>query len=183
MNKLASTLAKAALLIAPGMSRYILTPSPLLSAALALAFLGAANGCSNAADSNGGNAIPVLDSTSCPAPASPPVQALVSTLIQKPPIADGTYVSITGHLCTGIEKSGLYETPTCAASAKSGLWVSGVSGDVQFNGERVEIVGRFDSTQSGHLGQWPGTVCVYSIRLTEPGARFTFLRDAATRKQ
>lgn len=152
-------------------------------AALALTILVGAAGCDPGTDLNGRTEPQLLNSSSCPAPTTPPVPAAISSLIRRPSIADGTYILVTGYLCTGFEKSGLYETPSCSSSEESGLWISGISSDVQFSGDRVEIVGMFDSTQRGHLGQWPGTVCVYSIRLTDPDAEPKYLKNSATLKQ
>lgn len=151
-------------------------------AALALVLLATAAGCSDSSKVTTRDGIKLLNSSSCPAPTDPPIHTMVSSAIADPSILNGKYISITGYLCAGFEKSSLYETPNCDAPAYTGLWISGVTSDIQFHGDRVEIVGRFDSALKGHLDQWPGTVCVYSLNLTDPKSKFRPLEGPGKRE-
>lgn len=146
--------------------------------AFALMLLTAGTGCSDRPEALHKDDPKLLTFSSCPGLPGPALPVPVSAITSDPSSLDGRKLSVTGYFCTGFELSGVFGTQGCDAPAQSGLWVDGVPADFQFNGEKVEVVGAFDSSRSGHLGQWPGTLCAQSIRLIDPEAGFKHLETS-----
>jgi len=151
--------------------------------AIALMLLVGAAGCSDRPEVGPHIQSKLLTFSSCHAPSDPPLAVKISSVAADPSRFDGRQLSVRGYFCTGFERSGVFETRDCDTAAQSGLWITGVPIDFQFDGDRVEMVGRFNGNAHGHLDQWPGSLCVHSIRLDEPGARFRTLGDAKVPKR
>lgn len=145
---------------------------------LALLLLTAGTGCSDRPEARHRDDTKLLTFSSCPGLPGPALPVSVSAITSDRSSLDRTKLSVTGYFCTGFELSGVFGTQGCDAPAQSGLWVEGVPADLEFNGEKVEIVGAFDSSRGGHLGQWPGTLCAQSVRLIDSEAEFKHLQTS-----
>ncbi|WP_141739250.1 MULTISPECIES: hypothetical protein [Stenotrophomonas] len=143
-----------------------------------LMLLTAGTGCSDRPRARQNDDPKLITFSSCPGLPGPALPVSVSAITSDPSSLDGRKLSVTGYFCAGFELSGVFGTQGCDAPAQSGLWVEGVPVDLEFNGEKVEIVGAFGSSRSGHLGQWPGTLCAQSIRLIDPEAAFKRLQTS-----
>lgn len=147
---------------------------------IALMLLAAGTGCSDRPGARQNDDPKLLTFSSCTGLPGPALAVSISAITSDRSSLDGRKLSVTGYFCTGFELSGVFGTQGCDAPAQSGLWVEGVPADLEFNGEKVEIVGAFDSSRGGHLSQWPGTLCAQSVRLIDPEAKFKYLETSGS---
>lgn len=96
-------------------------------------------------------------------------QVSIADLTTDPGRYDGKVVSVSGYYYSYFEHSAIYSTQEAdpySYKFSDGLWIQGISPFAGISGEHLEFVGTFSSKDHGHLGQWPGTICVTSV--TEP---------------
>lgn len=105
-----------------------------------------------------------LNSEACASVPKPQVVA-ISGLIANPDRFEGRAIIVSGFYYSSFEHSAIYPTerdPT-TSTWQDGLWINGVSPFSSVSNEYVAVSGIFTSKQKGHLGQWPGSICVSSI--------------------
>ena len=85
-------------------------------------------------------------------------------------------INVSGFYHVSFENSAIYPAPSAVMDFKRGLWLLGQSGD-DLIGRRVTVRGVYDPgpndgqsqwPRGGHLGQWPGAICVHSIEASVP---------------
>lgn len=104
----------------------------------------------------------------CPVASGTYERAEIADLISNPARLDGKAVKISGYYYSSFEHSAIYpdaQDPQnlFASDFKKGLWVLDV--DQTLSGKFVTLRGVYDAKGHGHLGQWSGTICVYSAAL------------------
>ena len=99
----------------------------------------------------------------CPEPVGRPRKASISEITADPGAFHGVLVHITGHYHRSFEHHAIYPGPAPEPDEhtfEDGIWV--LSGHDGLQGDHVEAVGYFTAKTRGHLGQWPGSLCVTS---------------------
>ena len=102
----------------------------------------------------------------CPTPSGAYLPATIAELIANPGRFDGKAVKVSGYYLESLEHSAIYpilQDPLSVAFS-DGIWTL-VSIDLSpSSGDHVVIRGVFTTTTRGHLGQWPGSICVHSVK-------------------
>lgn len=97
-------------------------------------------------------------------------QIAIPDLIRNAGRYEGRAVSVTGYFSQYFEHSAVYPTreaePYSHDSAE-GIWIEGVHVPDGTSNRYLTFIGTFSAKNHGHLGQWPGTICV-SAALTAP---------------
>ena len=104
----------------------------------------------------------------CPVATGTYEPAEIPNLISSPERLDGKAIKISGYYYSGFEHAGIYAEPQdpeklYASDFTKGIWTLGA--DQKLSGKFVTLRGVYDAKGHGHLGQWPGTICVYSTTL------------------
>jgi len=110
-----------------------------------------------------------LSAYGCPIASGIYERAEIANLISSPTRFDGKAVQTSGYYYSASEYSAVFpdqQDPDdpYASDFSKGLWALGV--DEALHGQPVTLRGVYHAKGHGHLGQWPGTICVYS---TVPG--------------
>ena len=101
----------------------------------------------------------------CPAASGTYALSTVSELIASPERFNGKAIKVSGYYTRSFEHSAIYSTPQDPVSAtpSEGVWTL-ISADRSISsGDRVMMRGVYTTKIRGHLGQWPGSICVHSI--------------------
>ena len=97
----------------------------------------------------------------CPVPNTGPKRVTLIELASNPARYEGMFVSVSGYYYSYFERAALFGTPEeepYAHRASEGIWLLRM--DRALAGKRVQISGIFTTGIKGHLGQWPGSLCV-----------------------
>ncbi len=87
----------------------------------------------------------------------------IADLTSEPERFEGKFVAVSGYYYQYFENSAIYSTienKPYSHKFSDGIWLSGVG--AEFGGMHINISGIFSQKVKGHLGQWPGTICVTS---------------------
>jgi hypothetical protein len=99
----------------------------------------------------------------CVAVDQKPQDVGIGELRAHPDQFEGRMVRVQGYYYNGFEISTILPTHADPyGNAGNGLWVTGLPVFNQLSGRRVWMVGVFTQHERGHLGQWPGEICVNS---------------------
>jgi hypothetical protein len=103
-----------------------------------------------------------LNSEACRNYDAEGVEVSIADLISNPAQFEGKNVKVNGFYYSGFEHSAIYPSrrDPATSSWNDGLWVYGLSAWVSFNNKRVTLSGVFSAKRKGHLGQWPGSICI-----------------------
>ena len=107
----------------------------------------------------------------CDKPVGNPRMLVIADLTSEPERFEDTFVEVSGHYYQYFEHSAIYSTTEqrpYSHKYSDGIWLSGVGPEL--GGMHVTVSGIFSQKVKGHLGQWPGTICVTSaIETLEEG--------------
>jgi len=109
----------------------------------------------------------------CPDVKESAQRVSISELVADPSRYNGKVVSVSGYYYSYFEHSAIYSTQEAEPYGhkfSDGLWIQGVSPFAEVSGKYLTLVGAFSSEGHGHLGQWPGTICVTSAKAVSPDA-------------
>ncbi len=84
---------------------------------------------------------------------------------------EGAFVRVSGYYASDFEHSAIYPVPKSDPydhHFASGIWLDRM--DPALSGKHVQITGIFTRNFKGHLGQWPGSICVISAAEISPDA-------------
>ena len=101
----------------------------------------------------------------CPVASGVYATVSIPQLIANPAAFDGKAVEISGYSISMFEHSAIYPTKQKPFSANfsEGIWTL-TSVDLSASSEKpVTLRGIYTTKIRGHLGQWPGSICVHSI--------------------
>lgn len=99
-------------------------------------------------------------------PSAPTYETVsIAELIASPDKFDGRSIVVTGYYYSGFELSALYPSRRNPENSETddGLWIYGLSPFLDLDGRHIAVSGIFNSKEKGHLGQWPGSVCVSAV--------------------
>ena len=100
--------------------------------------------------------------------------ATLEQVIAEPARFQAKPIKVSGFYHVSFETSAIYPAPSAVMDFRRGIWLLGRSGDLV--GRQVTVRGVYDPGPSdgrhrwpigGHLGQWPGAVCVHSIQAAD----------------
>ena len=116
-------------------------------------------------DNTGGQA-DTIDMSSvysfCPRASDTPLPVSLDALVSDPSAFEGRTVETEGYFHSSFEHHAIYPAPKSNGQEFStGLWV--VAPIDTPSGELVRLTGTITVRSKGHLGQWPGTLCVTRI--------------------
>lgn len=100
----------------------------------------------------------------CPKVDQPARKIILSDLSSDPDRYHGAAVRVDGYYYSYFEHSAIYPAPIPKPynpEFDKGIWL--LHAKPELNGEHVRVIGIFSSRIKGHLGQWPGSICVTSI--------------------
>ena len=106
-----------------------------------------------------------LSMFNCPVASGAYAPVSIPQLIANPAAFDGKAVEISGYSISMFEHSAIYSTrqEPFSANFSEGIWTL-ISTDRNVSSEdRVTLRGIYTTKIRGHLGQWPGSICVHSI--------------------
>jgi hypothetical protein len=95
----------------------------------------------------------------------------IAQIAASPAQFEGALVRISGYYAKDFEHSAIYANHKADPydhHFASGIWLDRM--DPTLSGRHVELTGQFTQSFKGHLGQWPGSICVTSATATSPGA-------------
>ena len=107
-----------------------------------------------------------LSMFNCPVASGTYQPVAIANLIANPALFEGKPVEISGYHISSFEHSAIYPTrqEPFSASFSEGVWTL-ISTDRNVSSEdRVTLRGIYTTKIRGHLGQWPGSICVHSVR-------------------
>jgi hypothetical protein len=84
---------------------------------------------------------------------------------------EGALVRVSGYYALDFEHSAIYAIPKSDPfdhHFESGIWLDRM--DPTLSGKNVQVTGIFTRNFKGHLGQWPGSICVISAAEISPDA-------------
>ena len=105
----------------------------------------------------------------CPEASAYVQSVALPDLVASPETYEGKSIRVAGYYYSYFEHSAIYPTPEHEPYSKSfatGAWVLG--GDDDLTNQYVTMTGTFTKEFKGHLGQWPGTICVTSMAGAPP---------------
>jgi hypothetical protein len=107
----------------------------------------------------------IFSSDACLPPAPTSESTSIESLISNPAQFEGKSVVVTGYYYSRFEHSAIYPSRRDPETSKwdDGLWLYGLSPFLKFYDRSVTVSGIFSSRNKGHLGQWPGSICVSAI--------------------
>ncbi|WP_436043230.1 hypothetical protein [Pseudoxanthomonas sp. LjRoot143] len=117
----------------------------------------------------------VLALFGCPDAHGTYESATIEQVIADPARFHAKPIKVSGFYHVSFENSAIYPAPSAVMDFKRGLWLLGRSGD-DLIGRRVTVRGVYDPGQNdgrhrwpigGHLGQWPGAICVHSMEAAD----------------
>jgi len=112
----------------------------------------------------------------CPEATGVYEPATLEQVIADPARFQAKPIKVSGFYHVSFENSAIYPAPSAVMDFKRGLWLLGRSGD-DLIGRRVTVRGVYDPGPNngqgrwplgGHLGQWPGAICVHSMEPAVP---------------
>lgn len=111
-----------------------------------------------------------LNAEACLPPAPTSESASIANLISNPSRFDGKSVAVTGYYYSRFEHSAIYPSQRDPNTSEwiDGLWLYGLSPFLKRDDRYVTVSGIFSSKDKGHLGQWPGSICVSSVLPASP---------------
>ncbi|GAA4870986.1 hypothetical protein GCM10023332_24330 [Luteimonas vadosa] len=107
----------------------------------------------------------------CVAPQVVATGVAIEQITGSPARFEGVLVRTSGYYARDFEHSAIYATLEADPydhKFASGIWLDRM--DPTLSGKHVEITGQFTQAFKGHLGQWPGSICVISATVTSQGA-------------
>jgi hypothetical protein len=112
----------------------------------------------------------------CPEATGVYEPATLEQVIADPARFQAKPIKVSGFYHQSFENSAIYPSSSATENFESGLWLHvGLSGDLR--GKRVTVRGVYDPGPDngqtrwplgGHLGQWPGAICVHSMEAAVP---------------
>jgi hypothetical protein len=109
----------------------------------------------------------------CPDVKGSALRVSIADLASHPDRYNGKVVSVSGYYYSYFEHSAIYstqETESYSHKFSDGLWIQGISPFAEVSGKYLTLNGAFSSERHGHLGQWPGTICVTTAKAASPDA-------------
>jgi hypothetical protein len=106
-----------------------------------------------------------LSMFNCPVTSGTYVPVDIPQLIANPATFDGKAVEISGYHISLFEHSAIYPTrqEPFSTNFSDGIWTL-ISTNRNVSSERrVTLRGVYTTKMRGHLGQWPGSICVHSV--------------------
>lgn len=112
----------------------------------------------------------IFSSEACLPPAPSSESVSIASLISNPSRFEGKSVVVTGYYYSRFEHSGIYPSRRDPDTSEwdDGLWLYGLSPFLKLDDRSVTVSGIFSSKNKGHLGQWPGSICVSSVLPASP---------------
>ncbi len=106
-----------------------------------------------------------FSSDACLPPAASSESVSIESLISNPTQFEGKSVVVTGYYYSRFEHSAIYPSQRDPDTSEwhDGLWLQGLSPFSNLSDRSVTVSGVFSSKSKGHLGQWPGSICVSSV--------------------
>ena len=113
----------------------------------------------------------VLALFDCPEATGVYEPATLEQVIADPARFQAKPIKVSGFYHVSFENSAIYPAPSAVMDFRRGVWLLGRSGD-DLMGRRVTVRGVYDPgpndgkgqwPRGGHLGQWPGAICVHSM--------------------
>ena len=111
----------------------------------------------------------VLALFGCPDASGTYEPTTIEQVIADPARFQAKPIKASGFYHVSFENSAIYPTPSAVMDFRRGIWLLGRSGD-DLVGRRVTVRGAYDPgpndgkgqwPRGGHLGQWPGAICVH----------------------
>ena len=101
----------------------------------------------------------------CPIASGTYKPAKIADLIAHPELRDGKGVNISGYFTNSFEHVAIYPArqDPFSATFSEGLWMLLSTDHKISNGQRITVRGVYTTKIRGHLGQWPGSICVNSV--------------------
>ena len=109
----------------------------------------------------------------CPGVKGSAQPVSIAELVADPSRYDRKAISVSGYYYSYFEHSAIYSTQEAESYShkfSDGLWIQGISPFAAISGRYLRLAGTFSSKDLGHLGQWPGTICVTSAKAALPDA-------------
>lgn len=107
----------------------------------------------------------------CPQTRGAAKDVELADLSIRPAAHEGKFIQVEGYYYDYFEHSALHPEPEAGrygGDFNTQVWIHNI--DHEYSGQRVRLRGVFTSKSKGHLGQWPGTLCVVSVlKLPSPG--------------
>ena len=101
----------------------------------------------------------------CPIASGTYLRVAIPKLIANPATFDGKAIEVSGYHISSFEHSAIYPAwqEPFTSRFSEGIWTL-ISTDRDVSSEyRVTLRGVYTTKIRGHLGQWPGSICVHSI--------------------
>lgn len=139
-----------------------------MRAILSIFLLASIAGCSRESEPEEKSAVPaseIFSSEACLPPALTSEPVSIADLLSSPAQYEGKSVVVTGYYYSRFEHSAIYPDPRDPENSgmDDGLWLYGLSPFLEFDGRYLVVSGIFNSKNKGHLGQWPGSICVSTV--------------------
>lgn len=88
----------------------------------------------------------------------------LADLAARPAAYEGKFIQVEGYYYDYFEHAALHPEPEAeiySGDFSTQVWIHNI--DHEYSEQRVQLKGVFTSKSNGHLGQWPGTLCVVSV--------------------
>ncbi|WP_447939824.1 hypothetical protein [Pseudoxanthomonas mexicana] len=110
-----------------------------------------------------------LSAFGCPSASGLYTQTTISALTSEPERFNGKPVKVSGYYTRSFEHSAIYPTPQDPFSAdfSKGIWTLMSTEASPKNGDSATLRGVYITSTRGHLGQWPGSICVHSVSVSK----------------
>ncbi|WP_213602508.1 hypothetical protein [Pseudoxanthomonas japonensis] len=111
----------------------------------------------------------------CPQASGAYIPTTIEEVIAEPGRFQEKPIKVSGFYHVSFENSAIYPTASSVEDFASGLWML-VGLDDGLMGKRVTVRGIYDPGRNdgqhqwprgGHLGQWPGAICVHSMEAVD----------------
>ncbi len=104
----------------------------------------------------------------CPSAPGSYEASTVAELTTHPERFNGKAIKVSGYYTHSFEHSAIYSTPQDPFSAtfSEGLWTLMSTDKSPDSGDHVTLRGIYTTSTRGHLGQWPGSICVHSVSVS-----------------
>jgi hypothetical protein len=111
----------------------------------------------------------------CPEASGVYESTTLEQVIAEPARFQAKPIKVSGFYHVSFENSALYPAASSVEEFKSGIWLN-VGFDDSLVGRRVTVRGVYDPGPNngrhrwpigGHLGQWPGAICVHSMEAAD----------------
>lgn len=103
----------------------------------------------------------------CPSTSGRYSPATIAELTSSPERFHGKAIKVVGYYAHSFEHSAIYSTPQDPFSAdfSKGIWTLMSTDGGPNSGSYVTLRGVYTTDTRGHLGQWPGSICVHSVSM------------------